>query len=107
MDLIASAFRPDISISPFFSRPSITEARDELPSAIDQRMELSGHIDMVNSDVSHETSPVSSCADETEIARKDDDCDEMMEKWRLIRLSDRQKAKKKVVAAKNSTLTRS
>lgn len=106
MDLIASAFRPDISISPFFSRPSVAESGDKSPNATDQHMELSGHVDMVNSDVSHESTPASSCGDEIETARKDDNCDDMMEKWRLIRLSDRQKAEKKVAAAKNDILTR-
>lgn len=105
MDLIASAFRPDISISDFFSRPVMAESGDKSPSPADQHMELPGDVDMVNSDVSLESTPASSCGGETETARKDDNCDDMMEKWRLIRLADRQKAKKKVATAENGILT--
>ena len=106
MDIIANSLGTNISFSPFFSHPGKPESGNKSPSAIDQCVGLSGHIDVDNSADSHESTSASSSSDEEETVGKDDDCDKMLEKWRLIRLSDRNKAQKKVDDAKLDTLTR-
>lgn len=104
MDIIASAFRPDTSFSAFFSRSGESEPGNKSPSASTQHVELPNHIDVDNSDDSSESTSASSFSNEAETVRKDVNCDKMIEKWRLVRLSDRQKAQKKVAHVKNNIL---
>ena len=107
MDAIVSAFRPDTAFSAFFSRSGESESGNKSPSATNQNVELPGHINMDKTDESSESTSTSSFSNEAEIVRMDDNCDNMIEKWRLIKLADKQKAQKKVADAKNDTLTRS
>ena len=106
MDVIVSAFRPDTSFSAFFSRSGEPGSGSKSPSAITQHVEQPDHIEMDNFDNSSESTSASSCSNEAETVRKDDSCDKMIEKWRLIRLSDRQKSQKKVTQFKNNIPTR-
>lgn len=93
MDVMAGSLGPENISSPPLSRPGEPESGNELPHANGQRPRTP------NWDVSDDSTSASSSSDELETDKNGGDCDNMIEKWRLIRLADRQRSQTKVADA--------
>ena len=98
MDVIANGLGADNSSTPPLSRSGKPESGDKPPYVIGQRVELPPAHESNDPTDSYNSTSASSSTDELETDGKDDDCDRMVEKWRLIRLADKNSVQKKKVA---------
>ncbi|KAF6219701.1 hypothetical protein HO133_004170 [Letharia lupina] len=97
MDVIANGLGADNSSTPPLSRSGKPESGDKPPYVIGQRVELPPAHESNDSTDSYTSTSASSSTDELETDGKDDDCDRMVEKWRLIRLADKTRVQKKKI----------
>lgn len=101
MEAMPSGLGPEDEFSPQLSRTGKPESVDKLHYATGQRVTLPG------SDGFYGSASASSSSHDIETNRNGGNCDEMAEKWRLIRLGDKHRSQKKVTDAKVAFLTRS
>lgn len=96
VDVIASGPQPENSISPSLSHTAESESVSKPEYATGQIAKMPDW--NVSNDLaeSNNSTSASTFSNETQTIRNDDDCDKMVEKWRLIRLADRNEAQKKV-----------
>lgn len=90
MDVMASDLEPENPSSPPLSRPGNPESGNQPSHATSHRPRIADW------DISSDSTSASSSSAELETDRNSGDCDKMMEKWRLIRLADRQRSQTKI-----------
>lgn len=98
MDIVAGGLESEDSFPPPLSRPGKPESGSEQPYCTDQRLKLSVWDEPTDSADSHGSTSMSTSSDELETDRNGDNCEKMIERWRLIRLADKDRPKKKKVA---------
>lgn len=107
MDVIHDILGLDKSSSAPLSYPTEMDPGDQVLQATDEREQMH-HWDVSNdSATSHDTTSASPSSSEVETDRNEGRCDEMIEKWRLIRLADKNRARKKVTDVSAFIWTRS
>ena len=100
MDLIPSGIRSEIPLSPPLSRPGNHEPVNKPLHATNQREQLPVWDVPSDSAESGDSTSASASSLEQETSKNGGDCDQMIEKWRLIKLADKNRARKKVADAK-------
>lgn len=97
MSVMASGIGPDVPIAPTSSRPHNPEPGNKSLQSTDQRAQLPMWEVPDDSAESHSSTSASSPSAEQE-TNKDahDPYDKMIEKWRLIKVADKDRAQKKV-----------
>lgn len=97
MDVMAGGIGPDVPIAPTLSRPHRPEPGDKSLQSLDQRAQLPVWEVPDDSAESHGSTSASSPSAVQE-TNKDahDPCDRMIEKWRSIKVADKNRAQKKV-----------
>lgn len=97
MDVMAGGIESDVPIAPTLSRPHRPEPGNKSLQSTDQRAQLPVWEVPDDSAESHGSTSASSPSAEQE-TNKDahDPCDRMIEKWRLIKVADKNRAQNKV-----------
>ena len=93
MDVTVSELRPDNPFSSTLPPPANTESASAHMYALEQQVNLQ---DLNNSDLQPRPTSARPSTQELETDENDDECANMVEKWRLIRLADKIKSQKKV-----------
>lgn len=97
MDIMPSSVGPEIPISPPSSRSDELESQNMALHVTDQRGKLPVWDVPDDSTESHGSTSMSPSVAERESSRDDGGaCDRMIEKWRLIKIADKNRARKKV-----------
>ena len=105
MDDLPSSLVPGGPLSPPLPRPNKPELEPQ--DATDQRSKRPHGEDSNEPDDWLDPTPAIPSSNEVETERNDDDCQDMVEKWRLIRQADKNSAQKKVADAEVALLSRS
>ncbi len=100
MDDITDGFGAESISSPPSSHPVRPEPVTKPPNATEQRVNLQEWDVSTDSADSHVPTSTSPSSNDLEIDKNREACEKMEEKWRLIRLADKNTARKKVDDAK-------
>ena len=105
MDLVPGRVEPNNLSPPPLSHPGDTLLENAPLRDSGERSELLGWDVPNDSAESNDSTSATSCSIVQEPERNSGNCDEMIEKWRCIRLADKNKAQKKVAHADATTRT--
>ena len=100
MDDVPDGLIPESPLSPPLSRPGEPESENRPPYASDQREKQPRWDDSNHSDDLSNLTLANPSTDNLEIGGHDDGCDGMVEKWRSIKLADKNRIEKKVAGAR-------
>ena len=106
-DVTASSLGPESQLSMPLSRPGIPESGNEESDIASQNLKPPHWDDSNDSDDSYNSTSASPSSEERGTDGNGGNCDKMVEKWRLIRLADKNTPPKKVDDVKAAFVTRS
>ena len=95
-DVTASSLGPESQLSMPLSRPGIPDSGNEESYIASQHVKLPHWGDSNDSDDSYDSTSASPSSEERETNGNGGNCDKMVERWRLIRLADKNTPPNKV-----------
>ena len=97
MDFRAGGIEPDESFSPPLARPDNPESGNKTPYTTGQLVNPSEWDVSNNSADSHDSTSASSTSDGPDTNMNRDNCERVIEQWRLIRLANKTRPKERKV----------